>query len=155
MRRAHLSKYFIQPLKGTMEMYLYPAWSARYILTMIFSSPTLYKTHPEGAHLSELIHCLKAMVHGLSQELSKLLIIENLQTAATGDFADCGGMEPVVVVAVPTLHKDAAVAQTFSVHLPSNVVQMDTFANVPPRVLNGGVAVDVGEQPQAEPVLVV
>lgn len=30
-----------------------------------------------------------------------------------------------------------------------------TFANVPPRVLNGGVAVDVGEQPQAEPVLVV
>lgn len=30
-----------------------------------------------------------------------------------------------------------------------------TFANVPPRVLNGGVAVDIGEQPQAEPVLVV
>lgn len=30
-----------------------------------------------------------------------------------------------------------------------------TFANVPPGVLDGGVAVDVGEQPQAEPVLVV
>lgn len=30
-----------------------------------------------------------------------------------------------------------------------------TFANVSPRVLDGGVAVDVGEQPQAEPVLVV
>lgn len=86
----------------------------------------LYKTHPESAHLSKLIHCLKAMVHGLSQELSKLLIIENLQAAATGDFADCGGMEPVVVVAVPTLHKDAAVTQTFSVHLPTNVVEMDT-----------------------------
>lgn len=26
---------------------------------------------------------------------------------------------------------------------------------MPPRVLNGGIAVDVGEQPQAEPVLVV
>lgn len=41
MRRAHLSKYFIQPLKGTMKVYLYPAWSARYILAMIFSSPAL------------------------------------------------------------------------------------------------------------------
>lgn len=90
-------------------------------------TPTyLYKTHPESAHLSKLVHCLKAMVHRLSQELSKLLIIENLQAAATGDFADRGGMEAVVVVAVPTLHKDAAVAQTFSVHLPSNVVEMDT-----------------------------
>lgn len=138
-----------------MEMYLYPARSARYILAMILSSPTLYKTHPESAHLRKLIHCLKAMVHRLSQKLSKLLIIENLQTAATGDFADRGGMEPVVVVAVPTLHKDAAVAQTFSVHLPTHVVEMDPFADVPPRVLNGGVAVDVGEQPQAEPVLVV
>lgn len=86
----------------------------------------LYKTHPESAHLSKLVHCLKPMVHRLSQELCKLLIIENLQAAATGDFADGGGMEPVVVVAVPTLHEDAAVAQTFSVHLPSNVVQMDT-----------------------------
>lgn len=85
----------------------------------------LYKTHPESAHLRKLIHRLKAVVHGLSQKLSKLLIIENLQTAATGDFADRGGMEPVVVVAVPTLHKDAAVAQTFSVHLPTNVVEMD------------------------------
>lgn len=86
----------------------------------------LYKAHPESAHLSKLIHCLKAMVHRLSQELSKLLIVENFQTAATGDFADCGGMEAVVVVAVPTLHEDAAVAQTFCVHLPSNVVEMDT-----------------------------
>lgn len=65
MRRAHLSKYFIQPLKGTVKVYLYPAWSARYILSMIFSSPTLYKTHAESAHLGKLIHRLKAMVHRL------------------------------------------------------------------------------------------
>lgn len=30
-----------------------------------------------------------------------------------------------------------------------------TFANMPPCVLDGGVAVNVGEQPQAKPVLVV
>lgn len=30
-----------------------------------------------------------------------------------------------------------------------------TFAYVPARVLDGGVAVDVGKQPKAEPVLVV
>lgn len=41
MRRAHLSKYFIQPLKRTVKVYLYPAWSACYILSMVFSSPTL------------------------------------------------------------------------------------------------------------------
>lgn len=30
-----------------------------------------------------------------------------------------------------------------------------TFANVSPRILNGGIAVNVGEQPQAKPVFVV
>lgn len=155
MRRAHLSKYFIQPLKGTMKMYLYPAWSACYILAMIFSSPTLYKTHTEGAHLRKLIHCLKAMVYRLSQKLSKLLIIENLQTAATGDFADGCGMEPVMVVAVPALHKNTAVAKTFCIHFPTNIIEMNTFANMPPCILNGGVAVNIREQPQAKSVLVV
>lgn len=48
-------------------------------------------------------------------------------------------------------------------HVPENTTPIQdgwpdpklTLANVPPRVLNGGIAVDVGEQPQAEPVLVV
>lgn len=66
------------------------------------------------------------MVHWLSQKLSKLLIIENLQTAATGDFADCGGMEPMMVVAVPTLHKNTAVAKTFRIHFPTNIIEMNT-----------------------------
>lgn len=87
----------------------------------------LYKTHTESAHLSKLIHCLKAMVHWLSQKLSKLLIIENLQTAATGDFANRGGMEPMMVVAVPTLHKNTAVAKTFSIHFPTNIIEMNTW----------------------------
>lgn len=86
----------------------------------------LYKTHTESAHLRKLIHCLKAMVHRLSQKLSKLLIIENFQTAATGDFADCGGMEPMMVVAVPTLHKNTAVTKAFSIHFPTNIIEMNT-----------------------------
>lgn len=90
----------------------------------------LYKTHTESAHLGKLIHCLKAVVHWLSQKLSKLLIVENLQTAATGDFADRGGMEPVMVVAVPTLHKNTAVAKTFCIHFPTNIIEMNTWEKV-------------------------
>jgi len=57
MRRAHLSKYFIQPLKGTVKMYLYPAWSARYILAMIFSSPTLEAESEVGKEKKITLFC--------------------------------------------------------------------------------------------------
>lgn len=87
----------------------------------------LYKTHTESAHLSKLIHCLKAMVHWLCQKLSKLLIIENLQTAATRYFAHCGWMETMMVVAVPTLHKNTAVTEAFSIHFSTNIIEMNTW----------------------------
>jgi len=54
------------------------------------------------------------------------LIIKNLQTAATGDFADCGGMEPMMVVAVTTLYKNTAVTKTFSIYFPTNIIEMNT-----------------------------
>lgn len=64
------------------------------------------------------------MVHRLSQQLGKLLVIKNFQTAPARDLANGSGVKPVMVVAVPTLHKDAAVAEAFGVHLPSDIIKM-------------------------------
>lgn len=61
----------------------------------------------------------------------------------------------MVVVAVSTLHKNTAVAEAFSVHFSTNIIEMNTFSNVPPCILNGGIPVNIGEQPQAKSVFVV
>lgn len=95
------------------------------------------------------------MVDRLCQELGKLLIVEYFEAAATGDLADSGGVETVVIVAVATLNEDAAVTQTFSIHLSTYIVKMDSFSNVASGVLDGGVAVDIGQQTQAEAIAVV
>lgn len=117
-------------------MDLNPAWSTGNVLSMVLRSPALDKAHSNGAHLGELIHSLKPMVDGLSQKLSKLLIVEDFEAAAAGNLTDSGGMEAMVKVAVPTLNKDAAVTKTLGIHLPTNVVQMNTFSNMSPSVFN-------------------
>lgn len=122
MWRAHLSQNFVQPLQRSVKMNLNPAGGARDILAMILSSPALHKTHPDGAHLSELIHDLKAVVNRLGEQLSKELVVEDLEAAPTGDLADSSGVEAVLIVAVPALHKDAAVTHALCIHLSPNVV---------------------------------
>lgn len=136
-------------------MHLYPAGGAGDVLSVILCTPALDKAHPNGAHLSELVDGLKAMVDRLRQKLSKLLVVENLKATSTGDLADSGGMEAVMVITVSALHKDAGVTEALCVHLPSHVVQVHSFADVSPGILDCRVAVDVGKQPQAEAVLVV
>lgn len=86
--------------------------------------PYLNEAHPYGAHLGKLVDCLKAMVDWLSQKLSKLLVVENLETTSTGDLADSGGMEAVVVITVTALDKNAGVTEALCIYLPSHVVQV-------------------------------
>jgi len=105
-----------------MEMSLNPAGDARDILAMILSSPALNKAHADSAHLSQLIDDFKSVVNRLSQQLSKELVVEDLETAAAGDLADGGRVEAVLIVAVPALYKDAAVAHTLGVHLAPDIV---------------------------------
>lgn len=66
------------------------------------------------------------MVDRLSQQLGKLLVVENLQATSAGNLANGCGMEAVVIVTVTALDEDTAVTQTLCVHLPSDVVQVDT-----------------------------
>lgn len=93
---------------------------------LLFFTTYLNKAHADGTHLGELINGLEAVVDGLGQQLSKLLVVENLQAAAAGNLTHCRRMEAVVVVTVTTLDEDTAVAQTLCIHLPTNVIQMDT-----------------------------
>lgn len=124
-------------------MNLNPTWGAGYILPVIFCSPTLDKTHSNGTHFGELIYCLKPMVDRLSQKLSKLLIVKNFEAAAAGNLTDSGGMKAMMKVAVPTLYKYAAVTEAFRIHLPTNIVQMNTFSNMSPSVFNCRITINI------------
>lgn len=107
-----------------MEMHLNPAGGAGHILPMVFSTPSLNETHADGAHLSELIDHLEAMVHGLGEELSKQLVVKDLEAAATGDLTHSCGVEAMLEVAVTALDKDTAVTQTLCVHLATYIIQV-------------------------------
>lgn len=87
------------------------------------------------------------MVDTLRQELSKLLIVEDLEGTARWDLAHSGGVEAVVVIAVAGLHEDGRVRQTFGIHFPSHVVEMDSFSNVSSCVFNCRISVNIGQQP--------
>jgi len=92
------------------------------------------------------------MVDGLRQELSKLLIVEYLQIATGGYFADGGWMPVEVLIAVWTLNKDGTVTEAFGEHLTSDVVQPDTPTDVSSCQLHLLCSVDVGKQSETESV---
>lgn len=138
-----------------MQVDLNPAGSASDILAMVLCTPTLHKAHPDSAHFCQLVDYLKAMADRLGEKLSKQLVVEDLEAAATWDFTDCGGMKAVLVVAVAALHKNAAVAQAFRIHLPTNIIQMDAFPNVSSGVFNSRVPIDIRQEPETKPICLV
>lgn len=64
------------------------------------------------------------MVDRLSQKLSKLLVVENLEATSTGDLTNSGGVKAMVVITVPTLDKNTGVTKALGIDFPSYVVQM-------------------------------
>lgn len=62
------------------------------------------------------------MVNRLSEQLSKELVVEDLEAATTGDLADCGWVEAMLIVAVPALYKDAAVTHTLCIDFSPDVI---------------------------------
>lgn len=124
-------------------MYFDPTRGASDILPMVLRPPAFHKAHAYCTHLGELIDCLKAMVDTLAQQLSKLLVVEDLQTTARRDLTDGGWVETVVEVTGSTLHKNTAVTETLREDFSSNIVQVNSFANMPAGVFYGGVTVDI------------
>jgi len=121
---------------------------------VVLGPPALDKGHPDGAHLGQLVHSLEPVVHTLGQQRRKLLVIENFETAAWRDLADGGGVETVVVVAVPRLHKDGGIGETFRVHLAPDIVQVHSFSYMSASVLNGRIPVHIGQLPQAKSIII-
>ena len=62
-------------------------------------------TSPDCAHFSQFVNGFEAMIDRLREQLSKLLIIENLERAAGRDFAYGRRVESVVVIAVTRLNE--------------------------------------------------
>ena len=56
----------------------------------------------------------------------------------------------MTVVAISTLHKDSRVTEAFGINLTTDIIQVYAFSNVPSCALNGRVAIDIGQQAQAE-----
>jgi len=135
-------------------MYLDPAGSGGHILAMILGSPSLHEGHSDGAHLREFVDGFEAEVDGLGEERGELLVVEDLEAAARRDLADGGGVEAVVVVAVARLDEDGGVTEALGIDFSTDIVEVDALADVSAGVLDGRVPVDVGELPEAEPVVV-
>lgn len=67
------------------------------------------------------------MVDRLSQKLSKLLVVENLETTSTGDLTNSSGVKAMVVITVPTLDKDTGVTEALCIDFPSYIVQVHSW----------------------------
>ena len=66
------------------------------------------------------------MLDGLAEERSEFLVVEDLEGAAGGDFADGCGVKSMVVVAVAGLHKDGAVGHAVGINFAVQVSQLNT-----------------------------
>lgn len=141
---THLGQDLVQPLERPVKMDLNPAGGRGHVLSVVLRPPALHKRHTDGAHLGQLVHGLEPVVDGLGQQSGELLVVEDLETATGWYFTHGCWMEAVVVVTVPGLDKDGRVRETFGVDLTSNIVKMNSLANVSPGVLNGRISVNIG-----------
>ena len=124
VRRSHLREHLVKPLQRSVEVDLNPTGCAGDVLSVVFGPPAFDEAQTNGAHFGQFKDRLVAVSDGLTEHLSKLLVVEDLETAARGDLAHRGGVEAMVAVAVATLHKNTALRQALRKHLPSHVVQV-------------------------------
>ena len=64
------------------------------------------------------------MVNRLGEELSKQLIVKDLEATAAGDLTHSGGVEAMLEITVAALDEDTAVTQTLCVDLATHVVEV-------------------------------
>lgn len=155
MRRAHLREDLVQPLQGAVEVYLDPTRSRCHILTVVFRTPALNERHSNSTHLSQLVYSFETMIHALRQQLRELSVVEYLERTTRGYLAHGRRVEPVMVIAITTLHENRRVRQTFGIYFAAYVVKMHALSYVTSCVLYGGISVDVAKLSEAESVAIV
>ena len=85
---------------------------------------------PDCTHFSEFKDCFISVLDGLAEERSEFLVVEDLEGAARGDFADCCRVKSMVVVAVAGLHEDGAVRHTVGINFAVQVSQLNTWNQI-------------------------
>ena len=98
-------------------MELDPARRRRHGLATIFRSPAFDEAQTNRAHPRQLIDGLEALLPRLGEKSGEFLIVEDLQVASRGNFADCGRMPAVPLIAVGRLNEDRRFRLTFGEHL--------------------------------------
>lgn len=136
-------------------MYLDPARCRSDILSMILGPPSFHKAHANRALFRQFVHGFEAKVDRLRQQIGKVVVVKNLERLARKYFKHGAVMKVVCQVAVPTLHKDRLVGQTFGVHLTAHVVKVHAFADISTCVLDRRIAIYVAEQTETEAIGVV
>ena len=68
-------------------MKLNPARSGGDRLPPIFRTPPFDEAHSDGTHPGQLVNGFKTLVHGLGEERSKLLVVEDLEVTTGRNFA--------------------------------------------------------------------
>lgn len=60
-----------------------------------------------------------------------------------------------MIVAIAALHENGRIGETLGIDLTANVVQVNAFADMPTRVLDGAVAIHVAQLAQTEAIRIV
>lgn len=99
----------VEPLEGSVESHLNPAWRACDGLASVVVAPALDETDADRAHLGELKDGIVAFGYGACQDVGEFVVREDLEITAWWELAYCGWMPAVHCVAVGTLYKDGTV----------------------------------------------
>jgi len=122
------------------------------VLTMIIHAPSFHERNSNRAHLRQLVSVLEATSERLSQHVAKNLMIEDLQLTSLDQFAHDRRMRLVDVIEVPRLHENR-VAQTRQVDVAFVEHQVDALSDMLPSLLDGRIAIHVGQQTQTYAVV--
>lgn len=100
LRRVHVLKDLIQPLKRSIEMDLNPTRRGCYILSMVLSSPSLHEGHSNDAVFGQIIDGFEPLIRRPLQVLIELSVFEDVQSAPWRDLAHSRLVESVDEIAV-------------------------------------------------------
>lgn len=95
------------------------------------------------------------MIHALGQQLRKLSVVEYLEGTTGGYLAHGRRVEPVMVIAITTLHEYRRIRQAFGIDLAAYIIKMYALPYVTSCVLYGRISIDIAKLSEAESVAVV
>lgn len=138
-----MSEHPVEPLERAVQVQFDPTRRRRDRLAAVLGAPAFHEAHSDRAHPRELVNSLKALVDRLREQGGEFLIVEYLQIATWGDFADSSRMPAIALVAIWGLNENGRIAQAFGKDFAADVIEPDSLADVTSRLFNDWIAVNV------------